>query len=90
MLLGRDRPNLSDMIAVGDGKTEIEVLATTWAQARKQQETKKERVAEISGATLSPVKPLVTVVEEEEEATFGAEFDDFLYISRRAAKMSYD
>ena len=79
VLLGRDMPNLKDLIAVGDGETEIEVLATTRAQARKQQEAKKERVAERSGATLSPVEPPVTVVEEEEEATFGAEFDDSLF-----------
>ena len=79
VLLGRDMPNLKDLIAVGDGKTEIEVLATTRAQARKQQEAEKERVAENSGATLSPVEPPVTIVEEEEVATFGAEFEDSLF-----------
>ena len=72
-------PNLKDLIAVGDGETEIEVLATRQAQALKQQEAEKERVAETSGETLSPVEPPVTVVEEEEEATFGAEFNDSLF-----------
>ena len=79
VLLGRDMPNLKVWIAVGDGETEIQVVATARAQARKQQEAEKERVAERSGATLSPVEPPVTVVEEEEEATFGAEFDDSLF-----------